>query len=140
MGKPIADDTVSDKLDLDFISFGAMSNLKTMDVFSNAANNLADYDGHLGFFVSKNDSRTLCSTQPGCDYGLILKIHPHQFPQRTWIACAGVGEWGTSGSTWFLANRWAEIAEKVNESEQFVCVIQVTPGQDESSRLHYFRK
>jgi hypothetical protein len=140
VGKVVADDSIADRLDLDFISFGAMSNLKTLDVFANAANHLAEYDGALGFFVSKADKNPLCGVQAGFDYGIILKIHPHQFPQRTWIACAGVGEWGTSGSTWFLSNRWAEIAKTVGENDQFVCVIEVKPGQDESARLHHFRK
>ncbi len=139
-GKVVADEAISDRLDLDFISFGAMSNLKTLDVFANTANRLAEYGGSLGFFVSKTDGKSLCGVQAGFDYGIILKIHPHQFPRRTWIACAGVGEWGTSGSTWFLSNKWSEIAERVGENEQFVCVIEVKPGQDESARLHHFRK
>jgi hypothetical protein len=96
-GKVVSDEAISDRLDLDFISFGAMSNLKTLDAFSNAANDLAEYDA--GFFVSKADGKPLCNPQPGFDYGIVLKIHPRQFPQRTWIACAGLGEWGTSGST-----------------------------------------
>jgi hypothetical protein len=140
VGRLVADDAICGELDVDFISFGAMSNLKTIDVFANPSNQLAEYNPRINFFVSKTDGTPLCDVQAGFDYGIILKIHPSQFPQRTWIACAGVGEWGTSGSAWFLANKWKEIAAKVKESDQFVCVIKLVEGQDQSARLFDFRK
>ena len=138
VARVVADDAIADKLDIDFISFGAMSNLKTIDAFANPANRLAGYSPHEPLFISQSTGKALCDFPDGYDYGLILKIHPQQFPSRTWICCTGIGEWGTSGSTWFLAKKWKEIAKKVNERDQFVCVIQVKPGQDESARLHHF--
>lgn len=137
--KVIADDLIADKLDIDFISFGAMNNLKTITVFANPANHLVDYDRKLGFFVSKKNGQRLCDVREGCDYGVILKIHPTQFPRRTWMVCAGIGEWGTSGSAWFLAHRWRDIAKKLKDSDQFACVIEVRTGQDESATLGVFR-
>ncbi len=138
--KVVADEEISNKLDVDCVSLGAMSNLKTRDVFSNPANRLAEYSYGPSFFLSKKDGKALCPIQPGFDYGIILKIHPSQFPGRTWIACAGIGEWGTSGASWFLANKWKEIAKRVKQTEQFVCVFEVMPGQDESARLYHFRQ
>lgn len=140
VAKVVADDAIADKLDIDFISFGAMSNFKTLDVFANPANRLAGYSDKDSLFKSKSNGNPLCDFPAGYDYGLILKIHPQQFPGRTWICCAGIGEWGTSGSTWFLAKKWKEIAKRVSERDQFACVIQVKPGQDESARLHHFEK
>jgi hypothetical protein len=131
--KVIADDLIAGKLDIDFISFGAMSNLLTLNAFSNPANQFVDYDRKSGFFVSKKDGQRLCDVRKGCDYGVILKIHPEQFPKRTWIVCAGIGEWGTSGSAWFLAHKWRDLAKDLKNSDQFACVIEVTPGQDESA-------
>jgi len=128
-----ADDSVEGKLDIDFISFGAMSNLMTVTAFANPANQFVDYDRTLGFFASKKNGQRVCNVREGYDYGVILKIHPEQFPQRTWIVCAGVGEWGTSGSAWFLAHNWGSLAKKLKDSDQFACVIEVRPGQDESA-------
>jgi hypothetical protein len=51
-----------------------------------------------------------CSNE--ADHGFILRITPPEFPTRSWIVCAGLGEWGTSGSSWFLANKWQELVEK----------------------------
>jgi hypothetical protein len=64
-----------------------------------------------------------------------LKIHPKQFPGRVWIACAGKGEWGTSGSAWFLANRWKEIVKQLSNTDRFVCVIEVERLKDQSATL-----
>jgi hypothetical protein len=133
--RTVADDSVVQRLDFDFISLGATSNLKTNDIFGNAANNLADYDPSLGFFVLKTSNQPVCAIRAGYDYGIILKIHPTQFPRRTWIACAGLGEWGTSGSAWFLANKWHEIEKKVHDEQPFLCVIEVRVNQDESATL-----
>jgi hypothetical protein len=91
----VADEKISGSLDLDFISLGGMSNLMTIAAFENAGNQLAMYDRSAGFFVSKKDGRWLCEVREGYDCGLILKMAPSQFPQRTWIVCDGIGEWGT---------------------------------------------
>ena len=129
-----SDDELASRLDIDVISFGALSNQKTIDLFSNDANDLAEYDHSKGFFVRKKDTTLLCPPQPNYDYGMIIKIHPQQFQKRTWIACAGIGEWGTSGSAWFLANRWKKIEAKVGK-KNFACVIRVESQKDESATL-----
>lgn len=131
----VTDDSIADRLDVDFIAFGALSNLKTLDIFKNPANRMAEYDPGTEFFVSREDRKPLYQRRDGYDYGIILKIHPSQFPARAWICCAGCGEWGTSGTAWFLANRWKVIAKKVKSADQFLCVIEVSPGQDESATL-----
>lgn len=131
----VTDNSISQRLDLDFVSFGALSNLKTLDAFGNPANQLAEYDPAMGFFVSKRDRKPLYQRRTGYDYGIILKVHPSQFPRRTWICCAGSGESGTSGSAWFLAHRWKHIAGRVKETDQFVCVIEVKESQDESGQM-----
>lgn len=133
--KVVADDWIAAKLDVDFISFGAMNNLMTINAFANAANRYIDYDRNLGFFVSKKDGQPLCDVRAGYDYGVILKIHPDQFPERTWIVCAGIGEWGTSGSAWFLSHNWRSLAKNLKDNDQFGCVVEVRPGQDESAVL-----
>ena len=63
---------------------------------------------------------------------MILKIHPTQFSNRTWILCAGIGEWGTSGAAWYLAYKWKEIY-RYAKSSPFALVIKVKRNQDEFS-------
>lgn len=135
----VTDESIKDKVDADLISFGAMSNLRTLAIFDHAANRLARYDSKSGFFVSRKDDKPLYERRDGFDYGIIVKIHPSQFPARTWVCCAGWGEWGTSGTAWYLANKWQEIAKKVESSDQFLCVIEVRQEQDESATLLDFR-
>jgi hypothetical protein len=42
----------------------------------------------------------------GLENASCLKIIPKSFPNRVWIAVAGLGEWGTSGAAWFLSKNW----------------------------------
>jgi hypothetical protein len=130
-----ADDQLASRLDFDFIAFGVLSNLKARDSFKNASNDLCDFDERVGFFVWKGTSKPLCQKKPGKDYGVILKIHPDQFPDRTWIVCAGLGEWGTSGAAWFLAKKWKQIRKRINTEDKFLAVVAVETGKDESSIL-----
>jgi len=126
-------DTQAD-LDLDFISLGGPgSNLKTADCQENATNNLAVFDRDAGRFL-RRDAQVLVAPDPDFDYGLILKVHPAQFPHRVWLVCAGLGEWGTSGAAWFLANKWDVIRKQVGE-RPFALVVRVRPGQDQSAEI-----
>lgn len=43
------------------------------------------------------------------DYGLILKFHPKEFRDKTWIIIGGVGADGTEGVSRYLAERWEEL-------------------------------
>lgn len=141
------DEKLREALDVDFISFGAMSNLKSEDVFRNEANHLAEFSLAKGRFVKKTDQSVLYEPRPTFDHGIILKIHPHQFRKRTWIACAGYGEWGTSGAAYFLAHHWPELEQKLAKDHMFpwsdssfVAVIEVELEKDESAKLVDFVK
>lgn len=63
------------------------------------------------------------------DYGLIVKIKNYRFPGHYFFVCAGLGEFGTSGASWYLANKWKEFLDK----EEFGVVIEVELGSDESA-------
>lgn len=130
-----SDDSLSGKLDADFIAFGSLSNRKTMDVFSNEANDLVHHDPTKQSFVSRKTGAPLCIPSGEFDCGIILKIHPKQFPHRTWIVCAGLGEWGTSGAAYFLGKKWREIEARVKGEGKFLCVLHVKREQDESATL-----
>src|SRR3990172_11321170 len=125
-------------LDLDFVSFGGpRSNFKTDDCQSNSGNTLALFDHQNHQFVARSNGQRLIEFEPGFDYGLILKIRPSHFPNRVWFACAGIGEWATSGAAWFLANKWQEIRKEAGR-HPFAAVIRVRPGQDQSAEMVRF--
>lgn len=138
----VAPSLLSDKatrpdLNLDFISFGGPdSNWKTRDCQTNNGNCLVSFDQRNQLFVRVSDGKPVVTMEDGFDYGLILKVHPSQFPSRVWIVCAGIGEWGTSGAAWFLANKWEEI-RKDAKSRPFAAVVCVSREQDESGELVY---
>jgi hypothetical protein len=132
-------ESLASKLDVDFVSFGLISNLKTIDVFNNEGNDLIIAVPNPGFMAWKWSGESLIAERrPHLDYGVILKIHPVQFPGRTWIACAGMGEFGTSGAAWFLARKWKELERRRRGSGPFFALIAVEPGKDESAVLVNF--
>jgi hypothetical protein len=71
------------------------------------------------------------------DHGVILKIANTRFPGQYLFACAGLGEWGTSGAAWYLATHWKELDSLGNE---FGCVVEVEIGSDQSARIVYDSK
>lgn len=139
----ISDIEASSLLDSNFISFGGPgSNYKTADALASSANifirmSVNEYSLPTGIrlpFTCTNEA----------DHGFILRITPPEFPTRSWIVCAGLGEWGTSGSAWFLANKWQELIERIHpfayQSDimhipDFMAMIRVRPGQDQSASI-----
>lgn len=123
------------RLDISFVSFGGpLSNYKTRDVINNGSNQLVVFDNRN--FLSKVSSRIILriilSPEIGFDYGLILKIHPTQFPKRSWFICAGIAEWGTSGAAFYLAHKWKEIYN-YSKGTPFAMIVRVRENQDESA-------
>jgi hypothetical protein len=126
-----ADVDLTATLDTSFITLGSRaSNFKTRDVQDNPGNGLVRLDS--GEFLSVESGLPVVRREESYDYGLILKIHPAQFPARTWFVCAGRSEWGTSGAAWYLAKKWKALHSFAG-SRPFAVVVQVKPGQDESA-------
>lgn len=124
----LSDLDVASRLDLSFVSFGGpLSNFKTRDALDCNNSFVAIEDAQ---FRRKSTGESLVTIESGFDYGLILKTHPSQFPGRTWIVCAGLGEWGSSGSAWYLGKKWSEL-QAFAKSGDFAVIVKVRPGQDE---------
>jgi hypothetical protein len=128
---------IKDKLDLGFISFGGPGgNHKSNDVSANNANQLVAFDGSQIISISsKKPILTTANLTNDYNYGLILKLHPEQFPNRVWIMCAGFNEWGTSGAAYYLANKWQEIYKWAKDSN-FAIIVKVRNEQDESAEVY----
>ena len=125
----LSDFDVESRLDLSFVSFGGpLSNFKSRDALD-SENSFVEID-EQGQFRRKSTGELLVTIEPDFDYGLILKTHPSQFPKRTWFVCAGLGEWGSSGSAWYLGKKWTEL-QAFAKADDFVIIVRVRQGQDE---------
>jgi hypothetical protein len=65
------------------------------------------------------------------DYGIVLKIPNLRFPGQFFFVCAGLGEWGTSGASWYLATKWRDLQSEFGDA--FGVVVEVEIGSDESA-------
>jgi hypothetical protein len=134
----VSDTEVDALLDSNFVALGGPgSNYKTADILASPANIFLP---HNGFTLPDQASFAGGNT----DYGCILRIRPPGFPQRSWIVCAGLGEWGTSGSAWYLAHRWRNLIRSIHpfayrsgfmRIPDFLAVIRVVRGQDQSANI-----
>jgi hypothetical protein len=127
----VSDEDLSSQLDLSFISFGGSSFYFDF-VLKDSDNTFYDIENNL-FFVNKRDATKKFTGTADFDYGLILKYKHGNFPNRTWIVIAGLGETGTSGAGWYLSKNWAKLADTVKD-KPFGIIIQVKHGVDESAK------
>ena len=130
-------------LDANLVSLGGPgSNYKTADILASSAN----------VFIRMTHTRfELPTGQPlpyipssDIDYGFILRITPADFSNHSWIVCAGLGEWGTSGTAWYLAHRWKRLVHFIHRLAywsgvmripDFLAIVRVVRGQDQSAHL-----
>lgn len=142
------DECVEDSLNISYISLGGpLSNYKTEDLLSNEGNRFLTMGDNNFYTIDKKPILKYFELEH--DYGIIIKIHPIEFPNRVWIACTGLGEWGTSGAAWYLSNKCTELLKKlknslnllyIKEADDFAALIKVKTGQDESAKLIAFFK
>ena len=125
-----SDEEVRGRLNFSFCSIGGLNNLKTVEVLSSEENIFYEFDPRVSAIVSKHDG-TQFAIGNNYDYALIIKLTSKLFPGRTWMAVAGLGEWGTSGAVWFLSKKWKELPKK----KSFGVIIRVKGGQDESGEI-----
>jgi len=130
-------------LDSNFVSLGGPgSNYKTTDILASEENIFIRMSYNNFSLPSGGNLPFSCSRE--ADHGLILRVTPRGFPTKSWIVCAGLGEWGTSGSAWFLSHKWEELIKNIHPNAywsgimpipDFCAIIRVIPGQDQSARL-----
>jgi hypothetical protein len=132
------DNDMVSRVDVSFVSLGSpSSNLKTEDTVGHSANSLVTMT--TAGFVHPVSQQPVMPITPNAqyDYGMILRVCPTQHPTRTWIVCAGLGEWGTSGASWFLANKWLDLFWHTlwRRQKQYAAIVKVRRGQDESAEI-----
>jgi hypothetical protein len=128
--KTLSDNTASSQWNGTFITLGSSySNIKTDDIKLLPENPWLLNDS--GQFTFKDG--TVITVEDRYDKGLIMKLDNPHSDGHTLIICEGLGEWGTSGSAWFLASRWRMLSKRFGKNP-FLLVLRVTRGTDESAR------
>ena len=130
----VTDEQVAELWDATFICFGsADSNIKTYDIENLPQQSFYTSDWNsYGRPIFKIGDRIFSNNQYK-DYGILLRIRNPQYPEHYLFICAGNGEWGTSGSAYYLFHHWKELYKK-HEQHDFCKVIEIDMGLDESAR------
>lgn len=134
----VADDETSFRnLNRTFVALGSPSSNEITDLILREPNNeFLEFgqEGNTTFIREKKSGRKFEGFQAPVkkDYGIILRIPNQRFPHHFFFVCAGLGEWGTSGASWYLATKWQELRSEFRNA--FGVVIEVEIGSDESAR------
>lgn len=131
----VTDESIADRWNGTFICFGSSdSNIKTYDIECLPEQSFYSFDfGPDGFRRFNLRGRSFSITQR-TDYGILLRIRNPRHPEHYLFICAGLGEWGTSGSAYYLFDRWKELYKK-HKQRDFCEIIEVNSGSDESARV-----
>lgn len=141
----------------EFILDSEFKNLKNKNISllsigssrSNAATKEILEDKNNIFMNIENEIDDLYKKDSTYNYSYILKLKPHQFDGKVWIVCAGLGEDGTSGSSWYLANKYKNILKFIYcqkffidlfNSGSFVAYLKTKTGEDYSTEMVKFKK
>ncbi len=95
-----------------------------------------DGAGKISILIKANGKRFDSFDEPKKDHGVILRIKNPWNLDHYLFVCAGLGEWGTSGSVYFLWRHWVGLHAEFADSDIAV-VIEVHTGS-ESSALRVF--
>jgi hypothetical protein len=135
--KLVSDFESIDEYESNIISVGGIdSNNKTKLILEEANKRFGDINSRLDFHCGDYGN-----------FGYILKYTPKKIIKKSWIIIAGSGESGTTGSAWFLANKYKEIFNrlydpsevfKFQESKDFLAFINVRDCIDENSEIVEF--
>jgi len=134
--KLVSDEDIKDRLDISYCALGGLNNYKTIDILESEENSF--YEFRDGAIIDKDDQNKKYVIDDSYDYALIIKVMPKLFPDRVWIAVAGLGEWGTSGASWFISKKWKEI-KKIAGNKDFGLIIRVKGGKDESGEIFSYK-
>jgi len=133
----VTDAAVADQWDATFLCFGSSdSNIKTLDIESLTQQAFYSWEFGCDGYRCIRAGGKVFAVQPRKDYGVLVRLRNPHHPEHWLFVCAGLGEWGTSGSTYYLTDRWSQL-HKQHRTSSFAKVIEVDHGSDESAREVY---
>lgn len=131
--KILSDIKAFEDLDFTFISMGSpASNEITGFAMREPFNQFYAFgqENEETFIRAIPDNRRYRPTHKDC--GIIMRIRNARFPKQYFFVCAGLGEWGTSGASWYLATHWVQLYKEFKEDD-FAIVVEVDVGSDTSA-------
>ena len=138
----ISDQTALANLEGTFICLGSPASNEITDLaMQDIGNKYFEFgqEGDSTYIIDKNSEKKYIGfKEPNKkDYGVILKIPNTRFNGHYYFVCAGLGDWGTSGATWYLANRWSKLPMS---RDGFGVVVEVELLSDTSARIVSVKK
>jgi hypothetical protein len=128
------DEAVASRWDGTFLCFGSSdSNIKTFDIELLRQQTFYNFEFGPGGYRQIRAGNRVFTIQTKKDYGVLLRLRNPHHSEHWLFVCAGLGEWGTSGSTYYLTDKWSQLY-KQHRTSSFVKIIEVDIGSDESAR------
>lgn len=135
---PVVDDATGFRhLMRTFVALGSPSSNEMTDLILREPNNTFlefKQTGDKCFIQEKETGKDFNGFQEPIkkDYGIVLKIPNLRSPGHFFFVCAGLGEWGTSGASWYLATKWRDLHLEFGAA--FGIIVEVEIGSDDSAR------
>ena len=131
------DKTAFKDINRTIIALGSPSSNQITDMILREPNNIFTefgQDGSVSFIRDKITNRRFIGFQEPIkiDYAIVLKIPNLRFPKHFFFVCAGLGEWGTSGASWYLSTKWWDLNKEFGNA--FGIVVEVDIESDGTAR------
>lgn len=120
-----------------FICYGSStSNVKTYDI-----EHLQEMNLYTVGTTERHGVQYPCWRMNGHDYtvtkndsAILMRIRNSRSEGNYLFVCAGLGEWGSSGSIRYLFRNWKTLNSKYRNGQNFCIVLDVAVGSDESAK------
>jgi hypothetical protein len=91
--------------------------------------------GNQVFIEAIMDKKRYLGFQPPAykDCAVLMRIRNDRFPEHFLFVCAGLGEWGSSGASWFLATHWENLYKEF-KNDNFALILEVDVRSDTSTK------
>jgi hypothetical protein len=134
----LSDGKAYDDLNCTFISLGSpSSNDISGFIMRETANQFYNFsqDKFQTFIETVTDKKQYFGSQLPTqkDCAVLMRIRNYRFPEQFLFVCAGLGEWGTSGASWFLATHWENLYKEF-KNDDFALILEVDLGSDTSTK------
>lgn len=134
----LSDEKAYDDLNYSFIALGSPTSNDISGFIMRESENQFITFGQAGsqtFIEAIPDKKRYFGFQPPTpkDYAVLMRTRNDRFPEHFLFVCAGLGEWGTSGSSWFLATHWENLYREFKRND-FALILEVDIGSDTSTK------
>ncbi len=134
----LSDGKAYDDLNCTFISLGSpAANDISGFIMRETANQFYNFDQDEleAFIEAVTDKKRYFGFKPPTprDCAVLMRIRNERFPEHFLFVCAGLGEWGTSGASWYLASHWENLYNEF-KNDDFALILEVDLGSDTSTK------